>query len=700
MRRTEQARVSEDLLNADLYLKEEQFMRQLKLSVKLIAGFAAVALITLTVGMIGWRGVSSLNGHLDEVGGHSLPSIQNLMVIAEALESIRLAQQTLLHPGLSQEERKQQYEQVSEARKRYGKAFAAFETLPQNAEEATLWKQFVSVIDDWKKENDMFFQLSKELEKNGILNPLSLRGDIEEFIVDHYRLMNNTLASIRAESQFAGGDDPAQCALGRWMANFKTDNEVIKATLEEIVPFHNKIHQCVGEIRTAVGAANTELGFRLYWDDLVPAIEESIKRLDVLRDQAEGAINLYAKMERQAKVAAYAKQREALALLDKIVEDNKASAAEAMRTAGVDARHTRSTAFGGMTIGSVFALVLGIALSLSITKPINRVIAGLRASADQVATASSQIAAGSQQMAEGASEQAAAIEETSSSLEEISSMTRQNASNAAEANRNMSQTSVIVEDACASISALSCAMEEISKASEDTQKVVKTIDEIAFQTNLLALNAAVEAARAGEAGAGFAVVADEVRSLALKAAAAAKNTASLIETSVKKIHEGSEIAAKANHAFERVTEGTRKSTGLVSEITVASGEQAQGIKNVSGAVFEMDKIIQQNVASAEESASAAEEMSAQAEQMQAFVGELDALVAGNRKTSFIEGGLRHGAKSSPGHVSLSKALAFHGPQNGNGNGNGRKQPGVREAHRLIQPGRMISPFPKDLGNFS
>ena len=132
-------------------------------------------------------------------------------------------------------------------------------------------------------------------------------------------------------------------------------------------------------------------------------------------------------------------------------------------------------------------------------------------------------------MAEGASEQAASLEETSSSLEEMSSVTNQNAAHAQEADVLMKESNRVVNQANDSMVELTVSMDEILKAGEETQKIIKTIDEIAFQTNLLALNAAVEAARAGEAGAGFAVVADEVRSLAIRAADAAKNTANLIE---------------------------------------------------------------------------------------------------------------------------------------------------------------------------
>ena len=273
--------------------------------------------------------------------------------------------------------------------------------------------------------------------------------------------------------------------------------------------------------------------------------------------------------------------------------------------------------------------VLGLTfITRNITGILKRVIAGMKEGTDMVASVSSQVSSSSQTLAEGASEQAAGIEEASSSVEEMASMTRQNADNAGQANSMMADTRKVVDMANQSMTELTEAMHDISAASEETAKIIKTIDEIAFQTNLLALNAAVEAARAGEAGAGFAVVADEVRNLAIRAAEAAKNTANLIEGTVKRIKHGSEIVSKTNDAFCTVAQGAKKVGELVEEISAASNEQAQGVEQINRAIADMEKIIQTNASGAEESASAAEEMTAQAEQMKVYVADLVRIVGG------------------------------------------------------------------------
>lgn len=316
----------------------------------------------------------------------------------------------------------------------------------------------------------------------------------------------------------------------------------------------------------------------------------------------------------------------------------------------------------------------------NISKPITETTLGLSAASDQIVSASAQISSSSQQLAEGASEQAASIEETSSSLEEMASMTKQNAENASHANQLMVEAGRVVEQANHSMSSLTISMAEISRASEETQKIIKTIDEIAFQTNLLALNAAVEAARAGEAGAGFAVVADEVRNLAMRAADAAKNTASLIEGTVKKVKEGSELVAKTNEEFRQVASIVTKSGELVGEIAAASQEQAQGIEQVNRAVSNMDEVTQQNSAIAEESASASEEMNAQAEQMREFVASLVTLVGGSVNGRKPDSGLADRERFQPAPATaLRSILARPGKGNGDGTPATVSKIGIREA---------------------
>lgn len=285
-----------------------------------------------------------------------------------------------------------------------------------------------------------------------------------------------------------------------------------------------------------------------------------------------------------------------------------------------------SAGVGGASIAAVFVILFFVITRIS--KQIGRLVSELSGSAEGVAASSGLISSSSESLASWATQQASSIQQTSASLEEMSAMTQQNAQDAVEVNDLMKHARSIVKSANDSMKQLTSSMDDIRQASEKTQKIVKTIDEIAFQTNLLALNAAVEAARAGEAGAGFAVVANEVRNLATRAAEAARNTAQLIEGTVRLVGDGSSIVKRTNEEFAEVEKSTVNVGGLIDSITTGSNENAQGIEQLTTTAADMDKVTQQTAASAEESASASQEMFGQAAQMRSIVGELVALVGG------------------------------------------------------------------------
>ncbi len=285
--------------------------------------------------------------------------------------------------------------------------------------------------------------------------------------------------------------------------------------------------------------------------------------------------------------------------------------------------------FGAVLAIVVVSLTFSILMTRRIVKPLVAVTEGISDAAGQIAAASSQVSISSQGLADGTSSQASAVEETAASLEEMSSMTKQTSVNAAQASQMSSDAMEQMKKARVSMKELIASMQDIAKASEETQKIVKTIDEISFQTNLLALNAAVEAARAGEAGAGFAVVADEVRNLAMRAAEAAKNTSDLIEGTSKKIHQGNQLIVQTDSWYRDVAVTTQKVGEVIREIAGASKEQALGVEQVSRAIAEIDGVTQQVAATAGENAEASERMNEQASHMNGFVMELSAVIGRN-----------------------------------------------------------------------
>ena len=253
--------------------------------------------------------------------------------------------------------------------------------------------------------------------------------------------------------------------------------------------------------------------------------------------------------------------------------------------------------------------------------------------AEQIATGTQEINQGSQAVAQGASDQASSLEEVSSSLQEMSSITEQNTSNAKEAKALSESARESTSRGVDSMNDLSIAIERIKDSSDETYKIVNTIDEIAFQTNLLALNAAVEAARAGEAGKGFAVVAEEVRNLAVRSAEAAKNTANMIEESVKNAGSGVSLSQKVLNNLLEINERVVKVGEVMAEIAMASEQQNQGIDQINQAVEQMNRVTQQTAANSEEAASSTEELASQAKEIWNMISEFT-LSSGN--SSYVQ----------------------------------------------------------------
>ena len=369
--------------------------------------------------------------------------------------------------------------------------------------------------------------------------------------------------------------------------------------------------------------------------EAIPEFADIRNDIDDYQDAVESFSAVAAKMDDEIRNTILPLAPKIVALSQNAT-DSGWSEMDSARTAVSD--QIRSTKTIILLIGiitSLAALALGFIIAHFIIKPILMIMRGLIQSADTVSNASSQVSASSQQLAKASAEQAASIEETSATLEQLTSMTQSNAANAIMCDKLMQEATYSVQEANETMGHLTTAMQEISGSSRETSKIIKSIDEIAFQTNLLALNAAVEAARAGEAGRGFAVVAEEVRSLASRSAEAARNTSSLIASTVQKINESTDLAITTNAAFAKVSLNVKKSEVLFKEILASSNEQSQGIEQINRSVSEMDRVVQENSATAEESASASVEMMTQAAGMKHFIRKLDKHLSGGSGTGML-----------------------------------------------------------------
>ena len=271
-----------------------------------------------------------------------------------------------------------------------------------------------------------------------------------------------------------------------------------------------------------------------------------------------------------------------------------------------------------------------------INSSMNDVFNNISQSAEQVATGSDQVSAGAQALSQGATEQASSIEELSASITEIANEVNKNAINAGNASKLSVAASSEVARGNEHMQNMIAAMAEISDTSNQIGKIIKTIEDIAFQTNILALNAAVEAARAGAAGKGFAVVADEVRNLASKSAEAAKNTTSLIESSIHAVEKGTKIADETGKSLIGIIDGVKQTTELIENISKASNDQATSINQVTLGVDQISAVVQTNSATAEESAATSEELSGQAQMLKSILANLKLKNAGHTAAKLSE----------------------------------------------------------------
>ena len=255
-----------------------------------------------------------------------------------------------------------------------------------------------------------------------------------------------------------------------------------------------------------------------------------------------------------------------------------------------------------------------------IISALNDTLGQLQQASEQVANGSEQVSSGAQALSQGATEQASSVEELAATLGELSNQVNDTAANSRDVNQLISDTAKEINNSKLKMESMVRAMSNINECSSEIEKIIKTIEDIAFQTNILALNAAVEAARAGEAGKGFAVVADEVRSLASKSQEAAKNTTVLINNSLNAVSEGSQIATDTQSSLLKVVDSADKIAENMAKITESADLQAEGISQVTQGIDQISSVIQTNSATAEESAAASEELFSQSSLLKSLVG--------------------------------------------------------------------------------
>ncbi len=394
-------------------------------------------------------------------------------------------------------------------------------------------------------------------------------------------------------------------------------NEMIDELRDNLVNVNSEIHKLInatekGDLRVRADVS----GFRGSYQDMVSGLNKTLDL--VLNPIAEAVKTLQQMAEGNLSVEMTGDFKGDHAILKNSINETirLMPFRQAINTLETIADGNLSEYMDGDFKGD--SLRLKQALNKTIDS-MNEIMSQVVVTVDEVNRGAVQVSDASTSLSQGATEQAASLEEITSSMSEIGGQTRLNAENANMAKTLTDESRDSAEKGNSEMENLNMAMSEISESSSNISKIIKVIDEIAFQTNLLALNAAVEAARAGRHGKGFAVVAEEVRNLAARSATAAKETAELIEGSIKVVENGSMLAIRTSEVLKEITNSSIKSADIVGEIATLSNEQAQAIAQINEGLTQIDKVTQTNTASAEQSASASEELSGQANNLKSMI---------------------------------------------------------------------------------
>ncbi|MCL2689314.1 MAG: methyl-accepting chemotaxis protein [Chitinispirillia bacterium] len=594
-------------------------LNNVKVGTKLIAGFLVTVSFAVFIGIVGIKSVNKINENVDTMYSHNLTSVS----LAKELDLIVTRMRLFIRSAalaVNERERDEQIKRFDESK-----------------------NLFMAVLDSLKK---ISYTDREKVQIKAIEN------NWDKYLAECANMMDvakRANLKVPQELMKAYSDGAVFVNI---IENSTTELEHINETMafhewKESAEIHTRIRDALIALLIAVSAAGILLGVFLSRSISIP-----LKKTEKMIDEMNlGHLDMRLNMNRKDEIGVMAKA------MDKFADDLQNTVVSAMKKISEGDLSTRITPRderdevlkaleqttkslrnlimedGGMVLHGAAQKDLSLRLKKeykgefavmkenidTLVQNLDEALSMVSEAVEQVSSASSQIASGSQQLAEGSNIQASSIEEVSSSLEEISSMTKQNADNANHAKLLAKEAREAADEGDEAMTRMAEAIMQIKLSSDNTAKILKTIDDIAFQTNLLALNAAVEAARAGEAGKGFAVVAEEVRNLAMRSAEAAKSTAAMIEESIKNAEGGVKITEEVAKILSQIVNRAGKVGDIIAEIAASSNEQATGVEQVNSAVSQMNQVTQQTAANSEESASAAEELTSQAQELAGMV---------------------------------------------------------------------------------
>ena len=562
-------------LRAKMIGKGITTMKNLRISVKLMASFGAVVLLTLTMGIISINFTNHIELDYTALIDHDTKSMRDLGLVRSSLYGERSELRAMMIYVLRGNSAgvQKSAEKYRETREKTKSSMKDFSVTLQTDEGHRLFDEFAKGYEEYTGAADAFVSAATAVATDGevlysLLEACAEKGDTASATVDGM-----------TESQF---------------------NNTMKNSDGLTSHSDTSIRVTVGIL---VAVALISVGLAIYISALITKPLSVMK--DLLTQVGEtGDLSFSEEQMRKVKEEAAFKDElgQSIAAFVKMIEQFAyygtclGEVADRNLTVKVHTLSDRDTC--------------GVALR-SMLSNLNSIFGEISESAAQVASGSSQIAQASTNLATGAGEQAATIEEFTATVTEVHRMADENTKMATDVLQDVRESGRMMQECTSEMDHMLHAMQDINEKSQHISNVIKVIDEIAFQTNILALNAAVEAARAGQHGKGFAVVSDEVRNLASKSAGAAKETAELIESSLRSVSEGNTIVAKVNDSLQAVGAISDKNAASVEKLHNGSTQQSGSMAEINTAITQLSSVVQANSATAEETAASSEEMSAQ-----------------------------------------------------------------------------------------
>jgi len=605
----------------------------MKIQSKLLLSFALMALICATVGLVGWWGITGLNGSVKELTKTAIPKLEGIATTIENLNAVKGGERTILNRRISNQERAAEIDKNLQRMTELDKGWKQYLSTEKGPEEKAKAAKVGAALAAWQADDAKLISLARAIRSEEGADNTAVLDQMFKLVFGDLRttfgaadkelkeLSESTIAEAGAVAQEADKTASrsitwaltvmllgvsAAIALGLFIAQQITKplRQAI-LVLEKISLGDTSLAATLSMGQTVDCSKHKNCGKKecpsFGKEDHCWVTSGSMATIKHCPRAAKGE-----DCRSCALFGAKNETEELGSIINGMANSQKERVVLAMAIADGDLTRKVDIASDKDNLGKALEHMQQSLLTL---------IGQTKLAGEEIASGAMQIADSSQSMAQGASTQAGSLEEISSAMTQISSQTKMTADHAHKAQELSHSASTAAIDGNRQMQQMVEAMEEIRIASQSVANVIKVIEEIAFQTNMLALNAAVEAAHAGQHGKGFAVVAEEVRNLAARSAKAAKETADLIAGSVNKTENGAKIADQTAASLVEITNRIGQAAELVQGIAEAAREQSQGIDQVSQGLHQIDEVTQQNSAHAEEGAAASEELSGQAAQL-------------------------------------------------------------------------------------